>query len=68
MSTVRSFAQLLPAIFRSIPIKSPASFGSIRTFSSCSSLWSVDMEQVDTSKRLAQLRDLMKQHKVDIYG
>ena len=25
------------------------------------------MEQVDTSKRLAHLRDLMKEHKIDVY-
>jgi hypothetical protein len=28
----------------------------------------IDMETVDTSKRLAQLRSLMKENKVDIYS
>ena len=27
----------------------------------------VDMEKVDTSKRLAQLRELMQEHKLDVY-
>ncbi|KAI1618348.1 X-Pro aminopeptidase [Exophiala viscosa] len=61
----------LPALFRrsstrvSIPLPSPSP--SVRSFSFSSSRRSVEMETVDTSKRLAQLRDLMRQHKVDVY-
>jgi hypothetical protein len=28
----------------------------------------IDMEKVDTTDRLARLRELMKKHKVDIYS
>ena len=40
---------------------------SVRSFSFTSSFRSLEMETVDTSKRLAQLRDLMKKNKVDVY-
>lgn len=40
---------------------------SVRSFSFTSSFRSLEMETVDTSKRLAQLRELMQQHKVDVY-
>src|ERR1700744_1227657 len=40
---------------------------SVRSFSFSSSLWTADMEKVDTSKRLAQLRELMREHKLDVY-
>ena len=41
---------------------------SLRSFSTTSSLYSsIEMETVDTSKRLARLRELMKEHKVDVY-
>ena len=39
-----------------------------RPFSVSRLLRQIDMETVDTSKRLAQLRSLMKENKVDIYG
>jgi Xaa-Pro aminopeptidase len=39
----------------------------IRSFSFPSSHRIADMEKVDTSKRLSQLRDLMREHKVDVY-
>ncbi|KIV85021.1 hypothetical protein PV11_00759 [Exophiala sideris] len=59
----------LPTLFRRsstrVPIPSPSL--SVRSFSFTSSRRSVDMETVDTTKRLAQLRDLMRQHKVDVY-
>jgi hypothetical protein len=28
----------------------------------------IDMDKVDTSERLSQLRQLMREHKVDIYS
>jgi len=37
-------------------------------FQSLSKTLSTDMETVNTSEKLAQLRELMKQHEVDIYG
>ena len=40
---------------------------SVRSFSFSSSFRNLEMETVDTSKRLAQLRELMQQHKVDVY-
>src|ERR1700712_5647966 len=65
-----SFLRLPPLLRRSSnriqsPITSPLQ--SIRSFSFSSSLRSIDMEQVDSSNRLAQLRDLMREHKVDVY-
>ncbi len=39
-----------------------------RRFSSSRLLRRIDMETVDTSKRLAHLRSLMKENKVDIYS
>jgi hypothetical protein len=39
-----------------------------RPFSVSSLLRQIDMETVDTSKRLAQLRSLMKENKLDIYS
>jgi hypothetical protein len=39
-----------------------------RPFSVSRLLRQIDMETVDTSKRLAQLRSLMKENKVDIYS
>ena len=60
------------SLFRKAPvqdthpyIRSPVT--SIRSFSSSHSFRSIDMETVDTTKRLSQLRELMKQHKVDVY-
>jgi len=46
------------------------SFTSIayRPFSVSRLLRQIDMETVDTSKRLARLRSLMKENKVDIYS
>lgn len=49
---------------RPIP-KSPVL--SVRSFSFSGSLRSLEMDTVDTTKRLAQLRELMKHHKVDVY-
>ncbi|RMZ86034.1 hypothetical protein DV737_g302, partial [Chaetothyriales sp. CBS 132003] len=40
---------------------------SIRSFSSTFSFRTLEMETVDTSKRLAGLRQLMQEHKVDVY-
>lgn len=40
---------------------------SIRSFSFTSSLQAAEMDRVDTSKRLAELRDLMKKHNLDVY-
>ena len=61
----------LPSLLRpsSSRIPSPISWTSqsLRSFSFTSSLQTVDMEEVDTSKRLSQLRELMREHKLDIY-
>ena len=43
----------------------PVTFG--RSFRVSSLLRAIDMDQVDTSSRLKGLRDLMKEHKLDIY-
>ncbi|KIW75399.1 hypothetical protein Z517_10140 [Fonsecaea pedrosoi CBS 271.37] len=40
---------------------------SVRSFSFSRSQRSVDMEKVDTTKRLSQLRELMRKHELDIY-
>lgn len=40
---------------------------SIRSFSVSSSLHASEMDTVDTTQRLAELRALMKEHKVDVY-
>lgn len=39
-----------------------------RGFSASLVRYSFEMETVDTSKRLSKLRELMKEHKVDLYG
>ncbi|KIW56717.1 hypothetical protein PV05_05353 [Exophiala xenobiotica] len=59
----------LPTLLRrsSSRIQLPSPSQSVRSFSFSSSLRSLDMETVDTTKRLAQLRDLMRQHKLDVY-
>ena len=41
---------------------------SIRNFSFTTSRRALDMETVNTTERLRRLRELMKQHKVDIYS
>lgn len=53
-----------------VPTSLGYSFISIayRPFSISRLLQQIDMETVDTSKRLAQLRSLMKENKVDIYS
>lgn len=64
------FRLRLPSLFKtrpSVSTRPPAYCPSLRSFSSFGSLKSVDMETVDTSKRLAQLRELMKNEKIDVY-
>jgi len=41
----------------------------VRPFSASTRLRSpIDMEKVNTTERLSRLRDLMRQHKVDVYS
>lgn len=40
---------------------------SIRSFSTTGSFYAAEMDKVDTSKRLTQLRELMRQNKLDVY-
>jgi Xaa-Pro aminopeptidase len=64
------FRLRLSSLFKprsSVSTRPPAYCPSLRSFSSSGSLRSVDMETVDTSKRLAQLRELMKNEKIDVY-
>lgn len=68
MLLLRSCAQRLPSVLRPQSVKAGLVLGSIRPFSNCPPLRSTDMDQVNTSKRLAHLRDLMKNHKLDVYG
>ncbi|RVX68112.1 putative Xaa-Pro aminopeptidase P [Exophiala mesophila] len=51
----------------SIAVGYPSHLPSVRSFSSSCSLQSLEMETVDTSKRLSQLRDLMRKHELDVY-
>ena len=65
-----SFRIRLPSVFRSrssISTQPLANCPSVRSFSSFGSLRSVDMETVNTTKRLAHLRELMKNEKIDVY-
>jgi len=55
---------MLARIFRLLPARSTQ----VRNFSSTTSRRTVDMGTVNTGARLQQLRELMKQHKVDIYS
>lgn len=62
----------LPSLLRRShnPLQSsiyPSRLPSVRSFSFSSSLQSLEMETVDTTKRLAHLRELMQKNKVDIY-
>jgi hypothetical protein len=52
----------------STPLGHPFISIAYRPFSISKFLQQIDMETVDTSKRLAQLRSLMKENKVDIYS
>ena len=64
------FRLRLPSPFKarsSLSTRPPSRCPSIRSFSSFGSLRSLDMETVDTSNRLAQLRELMKNEKIDVY-
>lgn len=57
---------MLANLLRRSPVKNTAA---VRTFTRSSIFRnSPKMEKVDTSARLSHLRELMKQHKVDIYG
>lgn len=55
------------SILRKRPQRPVSTAASLRSFSLSSRFQAIDMETVDTTRRLAQLRDLMKEHKVDIY-
>ena len=61
----------LPFSLRRSPTRNPrlasSPVQSVRSFSFSSSLRIADMEKVDTSKRLSQLRELMREHKLDVY-
>jgi Xaa-Pro aminopeptidase len=61
----------LPSLLRRSSIRSPTPTSSpshsVRSFSFSSSLRIDNMDKVDTSKRLSQLRDLMREHKLDVY-
>ena len=66
-SFMRRIVSQLNTLFRTRPQRPVGTTASIRSFSISSRLHSIDMETVDTSKRLSQLRELMKEHKVDVY-
>lgn len=68
MLALRSVVQLLPSIGKSVYIRGQPGSSPSRLLSGSCALPAVKMEQVNTSKRLAHLRDLMKQHDVDVYG
>jgi Xaa-Pro aminopeptidase len=65
--TVPSLRLPLIASFRSVTNKVPV-YLPTRAFSNTVIRSSLDMETVDTSGRLAKLRQLMQQHHVDVYG
>jgi Xaa-Pro aminopeptidase len=66
---MRWFRSLKSTFLRKPSVYSRSPVPSVHSFSSGSSFRSgpLDMETIDTTKRLSQLRDLMKQHKVDVY-
>ncbi|KAJ5176737.1 Xaa-Pro aminopeptidase P [Penicillium canariense] len=49
------------------PLRSPSPFRPSRFFSDSRPRFIIDMATVDTTERLSQLRQLMKEHKVDVY-
>ena len=65
--SVCSLSSMFRTLFRA-PSQRIGNF-SLRTFATSPSLRRpIDMEKVDTSSRLEQLRGLMKENKVDIYS
>jgi len=63
--------RLLRALLRSqfiTPVRPHVLCTKRNLFQSPSKTLCTDMETVNTSERLAQLRELMKQHRIDIYG
>lgn len=58
------------ALFRQVSPKNTSAAASLAPlyFRSLFHLASTKMDRVDTSARLSKLRELMKAHKVDIYG
>ena len=72
---VPSFSTSSTSVFSSPMLRNltrffyPAAWTPTRTFASTAPRFRpLDMEQVDTTDRLAHLRQLMKSHKVDIYS
>lgn len=56
------------ALFSPLRFLAPNRTSFSRTFAHTVARYSIEMETVDTSERLAKLRELMKQHNVDVYS
>lgn len=77
-----TFTQVTPMLFlcraspllqrtaSSTPVRfvAPTIFSFYRTFANTAVRFSIQMETVDTSERLAQLRELMKRNNLDVYS
>lgn len=64
---MRRLVSRLSSVFRQPAQQPRPTSASIRSFSISSRLRTVEMETVDTSERLSKLRELMKEHKLDVY-
>ncbi len=67
MNLFRTFSRY-QSVFRASTPTSSSSTQFLRKYFSTTQFLAVDMETVNTTERLRKLRDLMKEHKVDVYS